>query len=88
MILSQRSRSNKLKICVMARNAGSIFILIHRVIFTTLITPSVYMTKNISDHRYDLEVKGKGQIHLKSVLQIETRTSLSPFDRSCSYLAQ
>ena len=34
------------------------------------------MTTRGSDHQYDLEVKGQGQIYLKSILWPVTRTEL------------
>ena len=40
------------------------------------------MTTRVSDHQYDIKVKGQGQIYLKSILWLVTRTPtcISMFD--------
>ena len=81
----------------MACNVNSmVFILV------TIIVYGVRITKKVSDHQYDLGVKGQGQMYLitndlgakgqgqiclKSVLPLVTSTTLIFLDRGCSHLA-
>ena len=37
----------------------------------TMTAYCLYMTTNVSDHRYDFGVKGHGQKYLKSVLRLK-----------------
>ena len=39
-----------------------------------MISYGVYISMNISNHQYDLAVKGQGQINIKFVLQLLTQT--------------
>ena len=64
--LESRSVQNNIKICHKPRNANS-YIFFKCV---TMIDYGVYITTQISDHIYEIEIKGQGQIYLKSVLQL------------------
>ena len=46
------------------------------------------ITAKVSDDRYDLGVKGEGQINLKSILWLVIGSTLTIFDKGCSYSAQ
>ena len=52
-------------------------------IFGTVIGYSVKMITKVSDHRYDLEVKGQVQFYLRTMLRLETQTSFSFSLRGC-----
>ena len=58
-------------------------------IFSTMVACNVQMTMKVSDHRYDLVVKGQCQIYLNSILiTARNANSSSVLDGECSYLAQ
>ena len=87
-----------LNIKFMACNVNSmVFILVAIIVY------GVWITKKVSDHQYDLGVKGqgqmclitnelgvkgRGQICLKPVLPLVTLTTLISLDRGCSHLTQ
>ena len=46
-------------------------------IFDTTIDNCVLITKKVSDFRFDLGIKGQGQIYLKYVMPLKTGTHLT-----------
>ena len=54
--------------------------------FSTSIAVGVWITMKVSDHLYEIGVKGQGEIYLKSVLWLLMRTSISFVDGWYLYL--
>ena len=52
-------------------------------VFSTMIVYGVKVKTEVSNHQYDIGVKGQGQIYL-SVLWLVMRTPLTIFDGVCS----
>ena len=73
----------------MAQNVNTSFCFRPSVyIFTPMIAYYVSITRKISEYGYDLEIKGQGQIFLKTVTLLIIQTPLWCIDGMCSYLAQ